>query len=165
MIGTDCIGSCKSIRSQPQWPLSTFGLYYTPSPPEGGYTDLPLSVLPSVQDIFHRIFLNNYWWQKSDIWSQASYRYPISVFGPIRFLLLVCLKFDIQVKLTTSFYIRTLFKVWFIQESVLFSIWFRFIVSFTVVYCKNMYMYHHLISQRTYWYSSFVDLTVHERFS
>jgi hypothetical protein len=23
-------------------------------------------------------FLRNYWWQKSDIWSQASYRYPIS---------------------------------------------------------------------------------------
>ena len=28
--------------------------------------------------IFHRIFLSNYWWQKSDIWSQASYRYAIS---------------------------------------------------------------------------------------
>ena len=28
--------------------------------------------------IFNRIFLSNYWWQKSDIWSQASYRYPIS---------------------------------------------------------------------------------------
>ena len=28
--------------------------------------------------IFHHIFLSNYWWQKSDIWSQASYRYPIS---------------------------------------------------------------------------------------
>jgi hypothetical protein len=24
------------------------------------------------------IFLSNYWWQKSDIWTQASYRYPIS---------------------------------------------------------------------------------------
>jgi hypothetical protein len=24
------------------------------------------------------IFLSIYWWQKSDIWSQASYRYPIS---------------------------------------------------------------------------------------
>jgi hypothetical protein len=24
------------------------------------------------------IFLSNCWWQKSDIWSQASYRYPIS---------------------------------------------------------------------------------------
>ena len=28
--------------------------------------------------IFRRIFLSNYWWQKSYIWSQASYRYPIS---------------------------------------------------------------------------------------
>jgi hypothetical protein len=26
----------------------------------------------------YNIFLSNYWWQKSDIWSQASYRYPIS---------------------------------------------------------------------------------------
>jgi hypothetical protein len=26
----------------------------------------------------YSIFLSNYWWQKSDIWSQASYRYPIS---------------------------------------------------------------------------------------
>ena len=42
-----------------------------------GYTVLPLSVCPSVQDIFHRIFLSNCWWQKSDIWSQASYRYTI----------------------------------------------------------------------------------------
>jgi hypothetical protein len=32
---------------------------------------------PSVQDIFRRIFLSNYWWQKSDIWSQASYWYAI----------------------------------------------------------------------------------------
>jgi hypothetical protein len=28
--------------------------------------------------IFRRIFLSNFWWQKSDFWSQASYRYPIS---------------------------------------------------------------------------------------
>jgi hypothetical protein len=27
--------------------------------------------------IFRHIFLSNYWWQKSDVWSQASYRYPI----------------------------------------------------------------------------------------
>jgi hypothetical protein len=43
----------------------------------GGYTVLPLSVCPSVQDIFRRIFLSNCWWQKSDIWSQASYKYTI----------------------------------------------------------------------------------------
>jgi hypothetical protein len=28
--------------------------------------------------IFRHIFLSNYWWQRSDIWSQTSYRYPIS---------------------------------------------------------------------------------------
>ena len=28
--------------------------------------------------IFRHIFLSNYWWQRSDTWSQASYRYPIS---------------------------------------------------------------------------------------
>ena len=28
--------------------------------------------------IFRHIFLSNYWWQRSDIWSQAWYRYPIS---------------------------------------------------------------------------------------
>jgi hypothetical protein len=39
----------------------------------GGYTVLPLSV----QDIFRHIFLSNCWWQKSDIWSQASYWYTI----------------------------------------------------------------------------------------
>jgi hypothetical protein len=27
--------------------------------------------------IFRRIFPSNYWWQESDIWSQASYRYAI----------------------------------------------------------------------------------------
>ena len=35
------------------------------------------SVRPSVQDIICHIFLSNCWWQKSDIWSQASYRYTI----------------------------------------------------------------------------------------
>jgi hypothetical protein len=42
------------------------------------FTSVRLFVLPSVQDIFRRIFLSNCWWQKSDIWSQALYRYPIS---------------------------------------------------------------------------------------
>ena len=41
------------------------------------FTSVRLSVLPSVQDIFRRIFLSNCWWQKSDFWSQASYRYTI----------------------------------------------------------------------------------------
>jgi hypothetical protein len=28
--------------------------------------------------IFRHIFLSNYWWQRSGIWSEVSYRYPIS---------------------------------------------------------------------------------------
>ena len=47
---------------------------------------IPTSCLPTVDFythwtymlIFRHIFLSNYWWQRSDIWSQASYRYPIS---------------------------------------------------------------------------------------
>jgi hypothetical protein len=55
-------------------------LIIIPPLPEGGggiLFYLCPSVLPSVQDIFRRIFLSNCWWQKSDIWSQASYRYTI----------------------------------------------------------------------------------------
>jgi hypothetical protein len=55
--------------------------YYTPAPRRGKgvycFTSVCLSVLPSVQDIFRRIFLSNCCWQESDIWSQASYRYTI----------------------------------------------------------------------------------------
>ena len=55
--------------------------YYTPrsTEVEGGILFyLCPSVRPFVvQDIFRRIFLSNYQWQKSDIWSQASYRYAI----------------------------------------------------------------------------------------
>ena len=55
--------------------ISTF--FYTPAPQRGRGVYCFTSVLPSVQDIFRRIFLCNCWWQKSDIWSQASYRYTI----------------------------------------------------------------------------------------
>jgi hypothetical protein len=69
-------------------------IFIPPLPGRGVYcfTSVRLSVLPSVQGIFRRIFLSNCWWQKSDIWSQASYMYTIygSVFGPVRFLLPVC---------------------------------------------------------------------------
>ena len=58
---------------------------YTPAPRRGRgvycFTSVRLSfcpsVLPSIQDSFRRFFLSNCWWQKSDIWSQASYRYTI----------------------------------------------------------------------------------------
>ena len=50
----------------------------TPAPPEEGYTVLPLFVRPSVRlELFSSIFLRNYWWQKFDIWSQASYWHAI----------------------------------------------------------------------------------------
>ena len=50
-------------------------LLYPRSPKgEGG---ILFYLCPSVQDIFRRIFLSNCWWQKSDIWSQVSYRYTI----------------------------------------------------------------------------------------
>jgi hypothetical protein len=63
------------------WFMVSISNYYTPAPRRGRglycFTSFRLSVLPSVQDIFRRIFLSNCWWQKSDIWSQASYRYAI----------------------------------------------------------------------------------------
>ena len=51
--------------------------FYTPAPRRERGVYCFTSVLPSVQGIFRRIFLSNSWWQKSDIWSQASYRYSI----------------------------------------------------------------------------------------
>ena len=57
--------------------------FYTPAPRRGRgvycFTSVRLSVLPSFHSswTYMHIFLSNYWWQKSDIWSQASYRYPI----------------------------------------------------------------------------------------
>ena len=48
--------------------------YYTPAPRRGrGVYCLPLFV----QENFRCIFLSNCWWQKSDIWSQVSYKYTI----------------------------------------------------------------------------------------
>ena len=55
-------------------PQVILAMYLYPRSPkgEGGILfHLCPSVLPSVQDIFRRIFLSNCWWQKSDIWSQA----------------------------------------------------------------------------------------------
>jgi hypothetical protein len=60
--------------------------FYTPAPRRGRgvycFTSVRLSILPSFQDIFRRIFLSNYQWQKSDIVG--------IVFGSVRFLLPVC---------------------------------------------------------------------------
>ena len=66
--------------------LSTLIIIHSPPAPRRGRGGILFylcpsvcpSVLPRYMFIFRRIFLSNYWWQKSDIWSQASYRYPIS---------------------------------------------------------------------------------------
>jgi len=73
VIGTDCTGSCEFHYHTITTTTAPI-IYYTPTPPEGSI----LFYLCPSQDIFRRIFLSNYWWQKSYIWSQASYRYPIS---------------------------------------------------------------------------------------
>jgi hypothetical protein len=56
----------------------TWSVYYSLYPRSiGGVLYCATSVRPFVQDIFRRIFLSNFWWQKSNIWSQASYMYAI----------------------------------------------------------------------------------------
>jgi hypothetical protein len=66
----------RSIRSvNITWsPLSKAVFYTAPPPPPGGRGGV--YCLTSVRPSFQDIFLSNYRWQKSDIWSQASYRYP-----------------------------------------------------------------------------------------
>ena len=53
-------------------------IVFTPLLPKGEGSILFYLCLSVVQDIVRHIFLSHYWWQKSDIWSQSSYRYPIS---------------------------------------------------------------------------------------
>ena len=60
------------------WDFNFFCMYLYPrSSIRGRGVYCFTSVCLSVQDIFRHIFLSNWWWQKSDIWSQASYRYTI----------------------------------------------------------------------------------------
>ena len=54
--------------------ISWNSLYPCSPKGEGG---ILFYLCPSVQDIFRCIFLSNCWWQKFDIWSQASYRCTI----------------------------------------------------------------------------------------
>jgi hypothetical protein len=68
-----CIYLCVSLY----FVLLFCSFYYTLAPRRGRGVYCVTSVLPSVQDIFRHIFLSNCWWQKSDIWSQATYRYTI----------------------------------------------------------------------------------------
>ena len=81
-LGIQYLGARFRIINQEKSEVNSCSHFYTPAPQRGRrvycFTSVCLSVLPSVQDIFRHIFLSNCWWQKSDIWSQASYRYPIS---------------------------------------------------------------------------------------
>ena len=81
--------------------------------------------------IFRRLFLSKYWWQKSDIWSQASYRYPIlweAFFWPVRFLLPVCrLSW-----LLYTFNIYAHFSSHFSQQQLMTRIWYL-VTSFILV--------------------------------
>ena len=58
--------------------IDIYTIYYTPAPRRGWGVYCFTSVRPSFQNIFRHIFLSNYWWPKCDIWSQASYKCPIS---------------------------------------------------------------------------------------
>ena len=63
------------------WTKKNYNIYIFfllyPRSPKGRGVYCFTSVRLSVQDIFRHIFLSYCWWQKSDIWSQASYRYTI----------------------------------------------------------------------------------------
>jgi hypothetical protein len=78
----------KKVLSAPSVATEISCLFIPPSPKGEGvycFTSVRLSVrrssrmsvLSSVQYMFRRIFFSNCWWQKSYIWSQASYRYAI----------------------------------------------------------------------------------------
>jgi hypothetical protein len=66
------------------WTDGSKTVYPRPPSGSGGITRIAVCRLSwflyilNIYAHFCHIFLSNYWWQKSDIWSQASYRYPIS---------------------------------------------------------------------------------------
>jgi hypothetical protein len=73
--------------------------------------------------IFHRFFLSNYWWQESDIWSQASYRYAIlweAFLGSVRYLLPVCrlCSFLYTLNIYAHFSLHFLSKYWWQKSDI-----------------------------------------------
>jgi hypothetical protein len=78
---TTLMGKNAAFYPRLLYPRSPKGRGYSvllyPHSPKGEGVYCFTSVRLSVQDIFRHIFLSNCWWQKSDIWSQASYRYTI----------------------------------------------------------------------------------------
>jgi hypothetical protein len=110
------------------------------------------SVVPSVQDIFRHIFLINYRWQKSDIWSQASYRYPIlweAFFGPSRFLLPVCrlcwflYTLNHIMPLTVQYYCHQ--EEWHVYHSDLSSCLWLYSITFTKRSDMSITVIHHIM--------------------
>jgi hypothetical protein len=73
--------------------------------------------------IFRHIFLSNYWWQKSDVWSQASYRYAIlwvAFLNPSDSYFLFADLFDFYTYLTYMLIFRHIFlgKYWWQKSDI-----------------------------------------------
>ena len=80
--------------------------------------------------IFRRFLLSKYWWQESDIWSQASYRYAIlweAFLGSVRYLLSVCRLCSFLYTLNIHVYAH--FSSHFFLQILMAEIWY-FITSF-----------------------------------
>jgi hypothetical protein len=96
--------------------------------------------------IFRRIFLSNYWWQKSDIWSQASYRYPISweaFFDPSDFYFSVCRRAGVSYVSISSQFILLLLSsqtkfgdLLFLHRFLLLLLW-TYVKIFDLTYIGN----------------------------
>jgi hypothetical protein len=92
--------------------------------------------------IFRCIFLINYWWQKSDIWSQASYRYAILwevLLDPIQNVCSMCIKINKVGKQEIG--------IWWIQkrlpryEVLIWNLWPNIR---SLPYTLNIHLYMHI---------------------
>jgi hypothetical protein len=111
--------------------------FYTPTPRKGRGVYCFTSVCPSVQDIFRRIFLSNCWWQKSDIWSQASYRYAIlweAVLDPSDSYFLFADFVDFYTHWTYMFILRHIFfsNYWWQKSDIWSQASYRYPISWEV---------------------------------
>ena len=93
--------------------------------------------------IFRCIFLSNYWWQESDIWSQASYGYPISweaFFDPSDSYFLFAKERGYHrwalAHSSSCLFCRLLYCIWKPIESSVIYVCFRFLTDFSDCHCK-----------------------------